>query len=232
MCGRASLTKNEKEIEARFQSTFYTEDLERYNPLPSYNIAPTHYHPIIGLDDSAHFHFMRWGLIPSWAKDMKIGPMLINARIETILEKPAFRTAIESRRCLVPLDGFYEWRHISKKEKIPFRVCLRQGDLFSVAGLYDRWKNDKGEDIYSFTIITQEPNELMATIHDRMPAILTPELEQQWLDPSLNKSEAIKLLQPIASDALRAYRVSNDISKANANHAALINEIKAPNTLF
>ena len=120
MCGRASLTKTEKELEERFQAAFYTEDLERYRPLPSFNIAPTHFHPILSSEDTDHFKYMKWGLIPSWANDAKIGPKMINARVETLLEKPMFKSALQYRRCLVPIDGFYEWKIISNKDKKPF----------------------------------------------------------------------------------------------------------------
>ena len=151
MCGRASLTKTEKELEERFKATFYTEEIERYRPLPSFNIAPTHFHPILSQTLPTQFQYMKWGLIPSWAKDEKIGSKLINARVETLLEKPMFKTALQSRRCLVPIDGFYEWKMISAKEKKPFRICLHDQSIYSLAGFYDIWKNTKGENIYSFS---------------------------------------------------------------------------------
>ena len=128
MCGRASLTKVEKDLEERFHATFYSEDLERYNPLPNYNVAPTQMHPVITNTDPDHLQFFKWGLIPFWAKDEKIGSRMINSRIETILEKPAFRNAVNKRRCLVPFDGFYEWKK-TPTGKIPYRIILKDKDL-------------------------------------------------------------------------------------------------------
>ena len=107
MCGRSSLTKTEKEIEARFNATFYSDELERYNPLPNFNVAPTQRMPVITSDDAKHIRIFKWGLIPSWAKDKNIGSKLINARVETLQEKTMFKSLLQSKRCIIPLDGFY-----------------------------------------------------------------------------------------------------------------------------
>src|SRR5688572_27561496 len=151
MCGRSSLTKTEKELEERFQADFYSEDLERYNPLPNFNVAPTQVHPVITLHDPKVIHLYRWGLIPFWAKDIKIGAKMINARIETISEKPAFKKAFEKRRCLVPFDGYYEWMK-SSEGKIPYRIKVTNTDIFAIAGLYEMWRSPDGKVINSFTI--------------------------------------------------------------------------------
>jgi len=232
LCGRASLTKTEKELEERFKATFYTEEIERYRPLPSFNIAPTHFHPILSQTLPTQFQYMKWGLIPSWAKDEKIGSKLINARVETLLEKPMFKTALQSRRCLVPIDGFYEWKMISAKEKKPFLICLHDQSIYSLAGFYDIWKNTKGENIYSFSIITLGSNEMMKSLHDRMPAILDKEVERHWLDPELTIADAIEMIQPYESNLMMAYPVSTEVNHVKSNHSGLIKEINTENTLF
>ena len=222
MCGRASLTKNEKELEQRFNATFYSEDIERYNPLPNYNVAPTHTMPVITNEDPNHFRPLRWGLIPFWAKDHKIGYKMINARIETILEKPAFRNAVKSRRCLVPFDGFYEW----KKEtggKTPFYIRRKDKQLFSIAGLWEKWTDpSSGEDVFSFTLITQEPNETMAAVHDRMPAILQPDQEASWIDMRVNEEDAVAMIEPYPDDWLDVFQVSKEVNNVRNNGPELI----------
>jgi putative SOS response-associated peptidase YedK len=224
MCGRSSLTKTEKELEARFQATFYSEDLERYNPLPNFNVAPTHMMPVISNQDPAHFRPMKWGLIPFWAKDAKVGYKMINARIET-LEDKTFKSALEKRRCLVPMDGYYEWK-VSGKKKIPYRIVIEHGKLFAAAGLWEKWKSPTGEIIESYTIITQPATEKMAHIHDRMPAILLPEQEKDWLDVALSGKEALQLIIPYPDELIDSYTVSDRVGKVSENDKALIEEVK------
>jgi putative SOS response-associated peptidase YedK len=222
MCGRSSLTKTEKELEERFQATFYTEDLERYNPLPNFNVAPTHVMPVITNQDPHHFRPMRWGLIPFWAKDQKVGYKMINARIET-LEDKTFKQSLEKRRCIVPLDGFYEWKTTGKKKK-PYRIVVEHGKLFAVAGLWEKWKSPQGEIVESFTLITQPANKMMSGIHDRMPAILLPGQERLWIDPSLSAKEAMQLIIPYPDEEMSAYPVSDRVGKVSENDAGLIEE--------
>ncbi len=231
MCGRASLSKVKKELEKRFMATFYSEELERYNPLPSFNIAPTHFHPVITSDDAQHFQLFKWGLIPYWAKEAKIGSKMINARIETITEKSAFKNAIEQRRCLIPFDGFYEWKN-TEHGKVPYRITLQNNEVFAVAGIWEKWLSPNKELIYTFSVITQSANQLMEPIHDRMPAILLAEQEQLWLDSSLSAIDALQLIQPYPDDAMKAYTVSNRVNKVAANDSDLIIEVpyKAPPT--
>lgn len=223
MCGRSSLTKTEKELEERFQATFYTEDLERYNPLPNFNVAPTHVMPVITNQDPYHFRPMRWGLIPFWAKDQKVGYKMINARIET-LEDKTFKQSLEKRRCIVPLDGFYEWKTTGKKKK-PYRIVVEHGKLFAVAGLWEKWKSPQGEIVESFTLITQPANKMMSGIHDRMPAILLPGQERLWIDPSLSAKEAMQLIIPYPDEEMSAYAVSDRVGKVSENDAGLIEEV-------
>ena len=181
MCGRASLTKNEKELEKRFGSTFYSEDIERYKPLPNYNLAPSQYFPVITSLDPDHFNIFKWGLIPFWTKDPKIAFKLINARAETIDTKSTFKGAFTRRRCLVPLDGFYEWKKLNEAKK-PYRIVKNDKSIFSVAGLWDSWKAPNNDLVHSFTIITVPANDMMKKLHSRMPAILFEDEERYWID--------------------------------------------------
>lgn len=225
MCGRSSLSKQEKELEERFNATFYSEDLERYNPLPNYNVAPTHMHPVITNKDSEHLQYYRWGLIPFWAKDHKIGYKMINARIETILQKPSYKNAVRKRRCLVPFDGFYEWKKTPKGKKIPYRIVTTNIEIFTIAGIWETWKSPEGEIIHSFSLITQDANKLVGKIHDRMPAILLPEQEALWVDENLSAEEAIKLIEPYPEEFMRAYTVSTRVNNVRENDKALIEEV-------
>ena len=223
MCGRSSLTKTEKEIEKRFHATFYSEELERYNPLPNYNVAPGSYHPVITNQDPEYIHLYKWGLIPFWAKDKKIAYSMINARAETLMEKPAFKNAFKHNRCIVPLDGFYEWKNING-QKIPYRILTSDQAIFSAAGLWDKWVSPEGEIIFTFTIITVEANAFMQNLHDRMPAILFPEEEKIWLDNSIKEGDLKSLLDPYPSELTTAYRVSKEVNNARNNYPELINE--------
>jgi putative SOS response-associated peptidase YedK len=225
MCGRSSLTKTEKEIEKRFHATFYSEELERYNPLPNYNVAPTQYHPVITNQDPEHLHFFKWGLVPFWAKDTKIAFSMINARSETLLEKPAFKNAVKSRRCLVPLDGFYEWKNING-EKIPYRIQTKDQDIFSAAGLWEEWHAADGSPLFTFTIITVDANTYLRELHDRMPAILTPEEEKLWLSDDIPVQSCIELLHPYPSDKTVAYEVSKSVNNVRNNSPELIEPVK------
>ena len=225
MCGRSSLTKTEKELEERFQATFYSEDLERYNPLPNYNVAPTHMMPVITNEDVLHFNVYRWGLIPFWAKDEKIGSKMINARVETIIEKATYKNTFQKKRCLVPMDGFYEWKK-EGKDKIPHRIITTDQEIFSVAGMWESWKNPTGHTIHTFTVITLPANECMSKLHDRMPAILPRDQEKLWLDNDLTREDALSLLQPYDSFKMDFYEVSNKVNKVSENDPSLIEKVQ------
>lgn len=232
MCGRATLTKKPKELAARFQLTFepaLRESLQQL--LPTYNIAPTHLHPVVINEHGRQLHLFKWGLIPSWAKQASIGSRMINARIETITEKPAFR-AIHKRRCLVPLDGFYEWKK-EGKNKTPYRIILKEETIFCVAGIWEKWVNEKGMVVPSFSILTQAPNALMEDIHQRMPAILTPEQESLWLDHELPTKEVLSMISPYPASLMEAYPVSSRVGKVANNDASLIErDFPKQGTLF
>ena len=172
MCGRYRLTRAEKMVE-KFDAEFSGELRQRYN------ITSTQLVPVVRATDSGRvISSMRWGLIPSWAKDASMAQ--INARSETILEKPAFKESSERRRCLIPADGFYEWRR-SPNTKQPFHFGMKDDSLFAFAGIWDRWTSTEGQIIESCAILTTTPNELLKDVHDRMPVILHPNHYHAWL---------------------------------------------------
>ena len=225
MCGRSSLTKTEKEIEARFKATFYSDELERYNPLPNYNVAPTQMLPVITGVEPDFIHVFKWGLIPFWARDKSIGTKMINARAETLTSNSVYKNLLFTKRCIVALDGFYEWKTLGKI-KIPYRIITTDQDIFSVAGLWDSWIiPETQEKIDSFTIITQSPNSLMEQIHDRMPAILLQQNENYWLDQDIKPAEALQLLVPYPADNMKAYEVSKKVNSVRTNDSSLIEPV-------
>ena len=176
MCARYALFRKQL---FRQQFEIELDDVE-----PHYNIAPTDVAPIItGNGSSRKLEMKQWGLVPSWAKDPSIGQKLINARAETLSEKPSFRAAFKKRRCLVPADGFFEWKGV-KGQKQPFFIRMRSHSPFAFAGLWEYWEGTDGA-LVTFTIVTTEPNKLLATVHSRMPAILAESDYDAWLDPSL-----------------------------------------------
>nr|ALS91378.1 putative ACR, COG2135 [uncultured bacterium] len=207
MCGRYTLTKP-KELLKRFPNIQLP-----MNCAPRYNIAPTQ--PVLAVTNAKpeEFQPMHWGLIPSWAKDPSIGSRMINARAETLREKPAYRTAFRRRRCLVPADGFYEWKPGPAKTKTPTYIRMKSGEPFMIAGLWEVWTGPDGEEIPSCTLVTAEPNELVKPIHDRMIVILPEEHFAHWLDPSERPPDALEtLLKPYPADEMEAYAVSTAVN--------------------
>ena len=202
MCGRYSLTADLGELAGRFEFDGDWEAFER-----RYNIAPTQEVLTVVGGQTRRAGFMRWGLIPHWAKDPKIGSRMINARAETVAEKPSFRNALRRRRCLVLADGFYEWRR-DGKTKTPIRIVMRSGEPFAFAGLWETWKDPEGTVIPSCTIITTTPNDLLSPIHNRMPVILPRDIEDFWLDDGVDDPVALtSILTPHPAEAMQAYEV-------------------------
>lgn len=195
---------------------------------PRYNAAPTQLLPVIRVhpERDRELPLLRWGLIPSWAKDASIGAKMINARGETVAEKPAFRAAFERRRCLVPMAGFYEWKKTAAG-KVPHFCHLLNTELFAVAGLYEWWPGKDGsEPIESYTIITTDANEMMAKLHDRMPVILHERDYDAWLDPKNENTEALKaLLKPYSAEEMRAYPISTRVNNVKNDDESLIQEL-------
>ncbi|QTH41828.1 SOS response-associated peptidase [Cohnella sp. LGH] len=225
MCGRFTIVVTMDELIRRY----LTEQPMARNNTPRYNIAPMQEVWAV-IHDGAKNRLgeLRWGLVPSWAKDDKIGSKMINARAETLLERASFKTLVGRKRAIIPADGFYEWKK-SGNSKQPMRITLKEDALFSMAGLYDTWQTPDGSKLSTCTIITTSPNSLMADIHDRMPVILHPEDEAFWLDRSNSDTKALTaLLKPYPADKMRAYPVSpivgnvkNDSEECIAEQAAL-----------
>ena len=214
MCGRFTLHTDLSQIQKAFQLDHVALESE-----PSYNVAPTQsVLAVVRQDGENVLTRMRWGLVPSWAKDMSIGSKMINARAETLADKPAFKRLLKSRRCLVVADGFYEWRK-NGTQKIPMYIRLKSGGPFGFAGLYDTWRSPDAETVVSCTIITGAPNELVAPIHDRMPVILPKQAYAEWLDPA--NSDPIRLLPlltPYPPRDMEAFAVSRLVN-ATANNS-------------
>jgi putative SOS response-associated peptidase YedK len=210
MCGRFTLHHTLEEIEERFAAEAVAE------ATPRYNIAPTQDILVVTQNGSRHLQAYHWGLIPSWAKDAAVGNRMINARAETLAEKPSFRTALSRRRCLIPADGFYEWQNPpegTKEPRVPMHIRLGDGGLFAFAGLWDEWHTPDGSPLRSCTIITTSPNALTAPIHDRMPVILRPEDEGLWLNKSItHASDLLPLLIPYPAEAMETYAVSRQVN--------------------
>jgi putative SOS response-associated peptidase YedK len=216
MCGRFSITKEKDEIEDRFEI-----HIDPAMFVKNFNAAPSQILPIITNEEPEQASFHKWGLIPHWAKDESIGNKLINARGETIAEKPSFRDAAEKRRCLVVTDGFYEWQR-SGSEKQPYRITLSDESLFTFAGLWESWNAPDGRDVRTFTIITTEPNELMNPIHNRMPVMLTPEMEKVWISDE-PMEEVLHLLKPYDENDMNAYPVSKRVNSSKNNDISILN---------
>ena len=188
---------------------------------PRFNAAPSQDLLVIPQKSPHKASLYRWGLVPGWAKDPKIGNQLINARAETVADKPAFRTPFEKHRCLVLSDGFYEW---DKKpaHHVPYRVILKEQEPFVFAGLCDYWKDETGKEIQSFTIITTEANSLVAKIHDRMPVILPRDAEEKWLDAGLDLKKAQSMLKAYPSGEMEMYPVSTIVNNPKNDMAAVL----------
>lgn len=206
MCGRFTLTSSADEIAQAFQLS----DVPQRSP--RYNIAPTQpLETIITKSGERKLEMMKWGLIPHWAKDPKMGNKLINARAETLAEKPSFRGAFQHRRCLILANGFYEWhKSAEKKQKQPYYIHLIHHEPFAFAGLWETWQPETGEAILSCTLITTVANELMQPIHQRMPVILSSQDYDNWLNPAITEAQSLQsCLKPYPSSAMTAYRVSS-----------------------
>lgn len=225
MCGRYSFAPKPKQLAEELPGLILPAQLEI-----SYNIAPTHQAYLITGDQPTHLQRMEWGLVPHWSPDGKNSGKLINARAEGIEEKPSFRDALRSRRCLVPADSFYEWRTEPGGKKAPYRILPGDGSLLFMAGIWDEWQQGDLRK-QTFSIITTTPNTEMSALHNRMPVILNPENRQQWLQESeLNK--ALELLKPVTDGSLSMYRISDKLNKPGYDEADLQEKEAEPWRLF
>lgn len=216
MCGRFTIFADPERLAERFQAALPAGGLQ-----PRYNAAPTQQLPVILNDGPPAIQFLQWGLIPFWAKDPSIGSRMINARSETLVDKPAFRAAFKKRRCLVLADGFYEWQKTAAGKQ-PMRITLASGEPFAMAGLWETWDAPDGSLLRTFTIITGDPNELVAPIHNRMPAILLPEHEAIWLDNAAEPAIWLDILRPYPAERMAAYPVSRRVNFVGNDDAGLV----------
>jgi len=228
MCGRYTLTQPLPFVEHHYRlEGVPPEIIEQYRP--RYNVAPGQA-VLAALDRNGRttLAWLRWGLIPFWAKEASIGNRLINARSETAAQKPAFRRPFRQRRCLLPADGFYEWRTEGRR-KTPFRIRLRSGELFSLAGLWDVWQPpDGGEPLHTCTILTTAANEVVRPIHDRMPVIIPPDGYRLWLDPRSEPDALAELLKPYPAEPMEAYPVSTAVNSPRNDDPRLIEPVPVP----
>lgn len=224
MCGRFTLTSAREDLVKRF-------DLDELPELaPRFNIAPTQDVAVVRADVEGvrHLSMLRWGLIPFWAKDPKIGNRMINARAESVADKPAYRDCLRFRRCLVPASGFYEWGGKGAARR-PYLYGIAEGGVFGIAGLWDRWRAQDGERTQSCTLITTEANSLVRPIHDRMPVILHPRDFQAWLDPENRETDWVRsLLVPCPPDWLTATAVSQHVNNVDNDDPACIEPAELP----
>ena len=219
MCGRFRLGKGREALKKFFGA---------YNDIewePRYNLAPTQDIPVVRQDPHEPkrlLSLMRWGLIPNWSKDTSTAARMINARSESVADLPAFREPLRSHRCLIPADGFYEWKK-SGKAREPYCFSLPDNDIFAFAGLWDRWRSPEGRVVETCSILTTSANDLVRDIHDRMPVILSPDAYDLWLDPGFVKRDGIlELLQPCPAASMKKFAVSsrvNDVSNDDAECA-------------
>ncbi len=228
MCGRFQLSVKGRHISERFNVEVFDEFYK-----PNYNAAPSQKLPVITNQEPGQLNYYKWGLIPFWAKDPKIGYKLINTRAETIMEKPSFKSAFSKRRCLIPANGFYEWKKGKDNEKTPYHIFLKSDEIFAMAGIWETWKDGEGKPVHTFSIITTEPNALMEKIHNRMPVILPREIEKAWLkedDPAALKS----MLRPFEANLMDCYPVSSRVNSPANNDEKLLAPLEegAGETLF
>ena len=211
MCGRFTLTVDPSQLKLLLDLNDVPLDLQ-----PRYNIAPTQLVAVVASGQDRKVEMFQWGLIPTWAKDPSIGSRMINARAETLEEKPAFRTAFKRRRCAILADGFFEWKKITegeKETKQPYFIRMIDDRPFAFAGLWETWKSPDGEEKRTCTIITTTPNSLMAEIHDRMPVILDKISIWDWIDPETSSIALHALLQPYPVKQLKAYKISKLVNR-------------------
>ena len=224
MCGRYGRRADKQRI-AEWMQAHDTNVFDETYLAPSYNIAPTDFQPIVRLDRDGQRELtvMRWGLVPYWAKDSKIGFSTINAKSETVTTSPTFREAMKRRRCLVPAEWFYEWQKTDAKMKQPYAISLRDDSLFAFAGLWERWK-DKAKDqvLETYTILTTDPNELLEPIHNRMPVILAPKDYQRWLEPGEPTHLPVDLLKPYPAEEMKAWKIGSAVGNVRNNAPELI----------
>ena len=219
MCGRYALFTAPDELEKYFEAIISNAGTIE----PNYNVTPGMVMPVVavGRERVPVITTFRWGLIPSWAKEASIGYKLMNARSETLSEKPSFARPFQRSRCVIPSNGFYEWQR-EGKNRIPFFVKRADEELMNFAGIYDRWKSPEGSDVFTFSIITTRANPLIAPIHERMPVVLGRHQVREWLHPATSSDRLTELMHPLPENVTEVFRVSEEVNKPVNNHAGLL----------
>lgn len=218
MCGRYHLA-DIKGLHARYKTKNDLPELK-----PNYNVAPGQFNPVVDRESPNKLELMKWGLIPSWAKDQKIGYKMINARSETVTQKPSFRKSFKVRRCLIPSNGFYEWDKKGGTKK-PYHFFLKDISIFSFSGLWDEWKNPLGQTVRSYTILTTTPNKIVESFHDRMPVIIDKKDEETWLNSDSTEIELMSLLKPYPAQNMDYYEISTMINSPRNQGRELISKV-------
>ena len=202
---------------------------------PTYNAAPQSTQPVVRLNGDTgrrEFALMRWGLVPYWAKDAKIGYSTINARAEEVEAKPLYREALKKRRCIVPADAFYEWQKIDAKTKQPFAFGMQSGEPYAFAGLWERWKPKEGDPLETFTILTTDPNTLAEKVHNRMPVILAPRDYSRWMEAGDPSRPPVDLLRPYPAEKMRSWPVSSRVGNVRNDDQELLTKCPPEQLLF
>ena len=229
MCGRFSLSKSDQDIADLFRVRDMPALLARYNIAPSQPVAAV---LVPQPDSDRQLRHLTWGLVPPWADDPAIGGRMINARSETAATKPTFRAAFKRRRCLIPADGFYEWRKTGGRKQ-PHFIAMEDRSLFAFAGLWEHWESPDGSEIDSCAILTTEPNALCATIHNRMPVILPSDAYDSWLDPTNQNAAALSaMLGPFPAERMTAYAVSPHVNSPRNDDPRCIEPVKEDGMLW
>jgi putative SOS response-associated peptidase YedK len=221
MCGRFA-RRSTREVLAEWFG-IDLEDQPQFSQ--SYNVAPQSVQPVVRLErDSGEpeFALMRWGLVPFWAKDAKIGYLTMNARAEEAATKPMFREALKKRRCLVPADAFYEWAKRDAKTKQPYAIGLKSGEPYAFAGLWESWRPKEGEALESFTILTTDANEVLEPIHNRMPVILDRKDYLRWMEPASTERLPVDLMRPYPAERMTSWPVSQRVGNVRNNDEELL----------
>lgn len=222
MCGRFTLTLEPGELQELLDLGPFVHIVQ-----PRYNIAPSQPVPIVKDPNTRAVELYQWGLVPFWSKDIKIGSRLINARSETVAEKPSFRAAFKYRRCLILADGFYEW----KKEpggggKTPYLFKLKDDGPFTFAGLYEHWEPPVGGELHTCTILTCEPNDLVGEVHNRMPVMLNAAQRWQWLDPEMDQKNLLSLLKPYPAGEMKDFAVSRAVNSPGNDNPEVVRPVE------
>ncbi len=216
MIDRYSITASSSRINERFHS----EVLDSY--APKYNAAPTQLLPVITHSTPQGVSIFYWGTSPEWSKNKALGEKIINIRTESILEKTSLKKAIMKTRCIIPADGFYAWKKVGKKTAIPYRFIATDQELFSFAGIWEEFEDTDGLELHTFSIITVASNEMVATVQERMPVILTPSSEKVWMNPESSEADLIRTLVPYPAEKMNYYPVSPRIHDSHTNLPSLI----------